>query len=291
MSWVKAPFTDRPDQDVAPDNRFRQLAQVSLAGEARLVRIHAFMAPLVDDTLGIYQGDVLALHAQVDIVLSAGDARRSGTVEHYLDVMNVLAHQFECVEQRRAGDNGGPVLVIVEHGDLHRRLQLLLDVEALRRLDVFQVDAAEGRFQQLANPDHFVGIGALHFQVKDVHISEAFEEDALALHDWFAGQRSDVSQAQDRGPIGNYRHQVAARGVLECVMRILLDLQARIRHARSVGQAQIALCLARLGGSDFDFSGTAPSVVVERVLLANCHIDLLLRSYRKPLVAARRCLT
>ena len=47
-----------------------------------------------------------------------------------------------------ADDDGGAVLVVVEHRDLHALLELRLDLEALRALDVLQVDAAEGRLQR-----------------------------------------------------------------------------------------------------------------------------------------------
>ena len=102
------------------------------------------------------------------------------------------------------------------------------------------------------------GFCGVDFEVEDVDVGEALEQDALAFHDGFAGQRPDVSQAQDRGAVGDDGHQVAAGRVLEGIMRVLLDFQARLGHARGVGQAQIALGLARLGGNDFDFSGTAP---------------------------------
>ena len=43
------------------------------------------------------------------------------------------------------GDDGGAVLVVVEDRDVHQLAQALLDDEAFRRLDVLEVDAAEGR--------------------------------------------------------------------------------------------------------------------------------------------------
>ena len=58
--------------------------------------------------------------------------------------------QLERVEQRGAGDDRGAVLVVVEDRDVHLRDQPLFDLEALRRVDVLEVDAAEGRLEQLA---------------------------------------------------------------------------------------------------------------------------------------------
>ena len=41
------------------------------------------------------------------------------------------------------GDDRGAVLVVVEHRDVHQFAQPLLDDEAVRSLDVLQIDAAE----------------------------------------------------------------------------------------------------------------------------------------------------
>ena len=46
-------------------------------------------------------------------------------------------------------DDGRAVLIVVEDGNVHLLLEPLLDDEALGRLDVFQVDAAEGGLERL----------------------------------------------------------------------------------------------------------------------------------------------
>ena len=58
---------------------------------------------------------------------------------------------------------------------------VFFDVEALRRLDVFQVDAAEGGLEDLAGADDFVRILGVELDVEDVDIGEALEEDAPCL--------------------------------------------------------------------------------------------------------------
>ncbi len=67
----------------------------------------------------------------------------AGTGSDHLDLVDVLAHQFQAVEHGGADDDGGAVLVVVEDRNVHALAQLLLDVEALGRLDVLEVDAAE----------------------------------------------------------------------------------------------------------------------------------------------------
>jgi hypothetical protein len=98
------------------------------------------------------------LQAQRDQHVEAGDARGAGAGGGQLDVLDLLADHFQCVEDRRADDDRGAVLVVVEHRDLHPLAQLALDDEALRRLDVFQVDAAEGRLQRGDDVDQLVRV-------------------------------------------------------------------------------------------------------------------------------------
>ena len=90
-----------------------------------------------------------------------------------------------------------PVLVVVEDGDLHALLELLLDVEALGRLDVLEVDAAERGLEARDALDELVGVLLGDLDVEDVDVGEPLEEDALPFHDGLAGGGADV--ARDRG--------------------------------------------------------------------------------------------
>ena len=67
--------------------------------------------------------------------------------------------------------------------------QFFLDVEALRRLDVFQVDAAESGLEHLAGANDLVGVLGGQLDIEHIDIGEAFEQHALAFHDRLAGQR------------------------------------------------------------------------------------------------------
>ena len=107
------------------------------------------------------------------------------------------------------------MLIVVKHRNRHGLAQRLFDVEALRRLDVLQVDAAESGLQKLAQADDFIGIFGVHFQVKHVDIRKALEQHSLAFHDGLSGQGSDIAQPQHRGAVGDNRHQVSAGGVFE----------------------------------------------------------------------------
>ena len=120
-----------------------------------------------------------------------------------------FSDQFQRVEQGRAGDDGGAVLIVVKDRNAHLAAQPLLDVEAFRRFDVFQVDAAEAGLQQPDGLTEQLGVFGVQFQVDGVEVGEALEQERLALHDGLAGQRADIAQAEDGGAVGDDGDQVA----------------------------------------------------------------------------------
>src|SRR5690606_19856665 len=167
------------------------------------------------------------------------------------------------VDHRRADDDRGAVLVIVEHRDLQPLAQLALDDEALGRLDVLQVDAAEGGLEAGDDLDQFVRVLLVDLDVEHVDAGELLEQHALAFHDRLAGQRADVAQAQHRGAVGDHRDQVAARGVVAGLVRIGGNLLAGVGHARRVRQRQVALGEHRLGGVHLDLAARLQAVVIQ----------------------------
>ena len=65
--------------------------------------------------------------------------------EHDLQVFQRLSDKAGGVHQPGEHDHGGAVLVVVEYGDVELLAQAALDLEAARRGDVLEVDAAEPR--------------------------------------------------------------------------------------------------------------------------------------------------
>jgi len=179
-------------------------------------------------------------------------------------MLDVLADDLQAVQDGGADDDRGAVLVVVEDRDLHALAQFALDVEALRRLDVFQVHAAEGRFQRSDDVDQFIRVVLGDFDVEDVDRGELLEQHALTFHDRLRGQRADVTQAEDGGAVRDHGHQVAARSVLVRGRRVLDDFLARRRDAGRIGQRQVTLVQQALGRGDGDLAGTGKLVVFER---------------------------
>ncbi len=157
----------------------------------------------------------------------------------------------------------------MEDRDVHQFAQPLFDDEALRRLDVLEVDAAEGGAEKAHAVDELVGVLGVDLEVDAIDVGEALEQHRLAFHHRLGGERAEIAQAQDGGAVGYDRHHVAARRVVEGAGGILGDGLHRNRDARRIGERQVALRRHRLGGVDLQLAGPARGVEFERLLSAD----------------------
>ncbi len=220
----------------------------------------------MDDALAVAEHDVFLLGAEIDGQLGAGDAGGAGAVDDDADILELFADELQGVDQSGRGDDGGAVLIVMENRDVEDLLELLLDVEALGPLDVLQVDAAEGRFEQLDGADQLVGILGVEFDVENIDVGKALEQNPFSFHNRFAGHGADVAESENRRAVGYDSHQVALGGIVVSRVRILLDLQAGFGNAGAVGQGQVAACGAGLGGDDLDLSLSSGTVVIKGLL-------------------------
>src|SRR5271167_4941832 len=129
-------------------------------------------------------------------MLRRGNSRSSGAVEHDFNFADVLAHNLQRIEQRGSGDDGRAMLVVVKNRNVHRLPQGFFDVKTLRRLDVLQIDASEGKFQQLADFDDVVRIVTVDFDVEYIDIGKTLEEHSLTFHHRFARESADIAQSR-----------------------------------------------------------------------------------------------
>ncbi len=194
----------------------------------------------------------------------ARQRRGAGARDDQLHLGDVLADQRQAVLDGGADDDRRAVLVVVEHRDREPLAQLLLDVEALRGLDVFQVDAAEGGFQRGDDIDKLLLVGLGQLDVEDVDAGELLEQDALAFHDRLGGQGADGAQAQHGGAVGHHRHEVGARGEFRRGGGVAHDLVAGSGDAGRIGERQVALGGQRLGRHDLDLPGPWDAMVAKR---------------------------
>ena len=278
------------EEHVGAFHGFFQRARLGADGVGALPLVHALGAALVDHALGVAQDRVLVRHAHRLHELDAGDRRGARTVHHHLDVLDVAAGEVQRIDETGGGDDRGAMLVVMEDRDVHQLAQALLDDEAFRRLDVLEVDAAEGR-PEIAHAVHeLVDILGVDLQVDAVDVGEPLEEDGLAFHHRLAGQRPDVAEAEHRRTVGDHGHQVALDRVVVGGRRVLLDRQAGSCDARRIGQGQVALRDQRLAGDDLDFSGPPRPVHDQRIAVEIAHLvaDHFFRAFARHMLILSR---
>jgi hypothetical protein len=218
-------------------------------------------ALVVQHALAVADEDVLARGAHAHDQIEARNRRGTGAADRDLDVGELLARQLHAVEHGGGGDDGGAVLVVVEDGDLQPLLQLALDIKTLRRLDVFEVDAAERGLERGDHLDQLVGIELVQLDVEHVDAGELLEQAALAFHHRLAGERADVAQAQHRGAIRDHADEVAPRGVFGREFGLGFDREAGVGDTRRVGEREVSPVRQRLGRRDADLAAHRAAVV------------------------------
>jgi hypothetical protein len=240
MSFERQPATETPMKTSAPLMTSASWPFSFFIGDLRdgfLVRVHAVRAPLVDGAAGITEDDVARIHLlqQARDGLPGG----AGAVHDDLCVLEFLADELERVDERGDDDDGRAVLIVVEDRDVEFLAQGVLDVEALRRLDVLEVDAAEGGRDELAGADDLIDALRVEADRHRIDAREALEEDRLALHDRQARARADVAEAEHGGAVRHDGDHVALRRVVVDGGRILLDREAGRGDAGGVCQGKI----------------------------------------------------
>jgi hypothetical protein len=169
----------------------------------------------------------------------------------------------QAVEDGGADDDGRAVLVVMEDGNLHALAQLLLDIEALRRLDVFEIDAAEGRLQRGDGVDQLVRVALVDFESKTSMLANFLNSTPLPSMTGLAAS-GPMAQAEDGRAVGDDADQIGARGQRAGFGRIGDDFLAGKCNARRVGQRQIVLVGQLLDRGDRDLARLGLAVIVER---------------------------
>ena len=178
----------------------------------RLPRIYGIGPAFVDDALGIGDDDVVAFGTETDEQVEAGERGCTGTCRRDLGTGDRFAGQFEPIQDSGSDNDGSPVLIVVEDGNGHPLAQLAFDLETLRRFDIFEVNAAEGRFQGGDDVDETVDVGFGHLDVEDIDAGEFLEQDGLAFHHRLCGQRADIAEAQHRSAIADDGDEILPDG-------------------------------------------------------------------------------
>ena len=235
----------------------------------RLPLVHALGAVLVDHALGVAEDDVFGCKTHRLDEFDAGNRRGSRAVADELGGLEIAARQMQRIDEAGCGDDRRAMLVVMEDRDVHDLAQALLDDEALGRLDILEIDAAEGGAEKAHAIDEFVRILGIDFEVDGIDVGETLEEDGLAFHHGLGGECAEIAETENGGAVGNHRHHVATRGVIECAARIFSDRLDRHGHTRRIGQREIALGCHRLGGRNLEFTGPSARMKIERFLIGD----------------------
>ena len=151
----------------------------------------------------------LRFDADLQQQVEAGERRGARSRAHELDLADVLADDLQAVEDAGGDDDGGAMLVVVEHGDIEQRFQRLLDDEAIGGLDVFEVDAAERRPEVAHAIDEGLDVLGIDEEIDGIDVGEALEQRRLAFHHGLCRQRAEIAEAEDRGAVGDDGNEVA----------------------------------------------------------------------------------
>merc|ERR1740139_365003 len=144
ISSVRTPGADTPIKTSAPTRAsFKVL----------LPFVHAGSTSLVNDTFGVTGDHIGKRDSIFDHELQASNASGTCSIQHNFDVFNLSLGYVTRVDQSSQTHDSSSMLIIVEHWDIHDLLQLVLDVEAVRAFDIFQVDTTEGGSQALDASD------------------------------------------------------------------------------------------------------------------------------------------
>ena len=130
---------------VRSGNHLAQSAQIGFLLINRLPLIHQRGAAFKNHALKVGHPNIFALHTERNQLVQTGQRRRARPARHHFDVADFLSGKLQTIQNRRANNNRRAVLVIVKNRNFHPLAAAPLNLEALGRLDVFQIDAAECR--------------------------------------------------------------------------------------------------------------------------------------------------
>ncbi len=280
------------EEDVGALDRLGQCALGGRRGMGGLPLVHAGFPALVDDPLGVAEEHVLRLEPHSLDEIEAGDAGRTRAVADERRFLDVAARELHGVQHAGRRDDGGAVLVVMEDRNVHEFAQAILDDEAFRRLDVFEVDAAERRPEIAHRRDERVRIFGIDFEIDGIDVGEALEQHRLAFHHGLRGQRSEVAEPEDGGAVRDDRHHVALGRVVIGPARILVDGLHRHGDAGRIGQRQVALGRHGLRRDDLELAGPTLGMELERFLVRDraalgSAAFYVVHCYRGPVVACQ----
>ena len=128
------------------------------------------------------------------------------------------------------------MLVVVHHRNIKFLFQPAFYFKTFGSLDVFQVDTAESGSNRLDCFDKLVGVFLVHFDIEYIDAGIDFEQQPFSFHNGLSAERTYVAQTENGGSVGDYSYQIAFGCIFICVLRVLLDFEARFCNARRISE-------------------------------------------------------
>ena len=230
----------QPNEHVGALHHFRQGVPVHRrirhVGVARLRGVQVVSIG-GDRPITVDPHDVLDAHLQEHF--RDGGARSPDPHRHNPNLLQVLLHDLQRVEQGGRRDHRRPMLIVVEDRNVELFLQSLLDGKAARGGNVFQVDAAKHRGNAADRFDNLLHVGRIEANRKPIHPRKFLQELRLALHHGNRSARPDVTKPQDRRAVGHNRDGVAFDCQPMGVFGRVVDRLGHPGHARGVRHRQL----------------------------------------------------
>ena len=157
------------------DSLFQSMNVATVCGKDLLLFSEVF-AVACNHTLGVEHQDIFHLSTESYIELGTTDGSSTGTIDNDFHLGDVLTCNLKRIFQTCCRDDGSTMLVVMHHRDVESLLQTLFDVEALRSLDVLQVDTTERWSNALYNFTEFFWVFFVNLDIKDIDSTINLEE-------------------------------------------------------------------------------------------------------------------
>ena len=111
-------------------------------------------------------------------------------------------------------------------------LQTLLNLEALRSLDILKVDTSECWSDCLYSLDELVWVFLVYLDIKHIDTTVNLEQQALTFHNRLSAHRAYVAQTQNCRTVTDNGNQVTLACIFVCILWVLLNLKTRFSNTR-----------------------------------------------------------
>ena len=131
------------------------------------------------------------------------------------------------------------MLVVVENRDVESLAQLLFNLKTAGRRNIFKVDSTEAGGDQLHGAHDFIDILGVKADRPCINIGKFFKESRFSFHDGHGSFRSNISQTENSGSVGDHGNGISFNREIPGVSRVFRDRHADPSDTGGVGARQI----------------------------------------------------